>query len=286
MLKKEEYAIDVGKVSEYFEVMTTLRGMLSILEKLIGLHFEYSKGSVWQENVLLYTVWDTTSQSSEFFGYLYFDLFARRGKYGGAYRSMIQPGYTSADEICHHSAEALICSFEQKTGQPTLLKMNQVRTMFHELGHCIHSLVGKTKYALPASRDFVEIPSIILENWIWVPAVLKSLGRYYRNTDDESAAHYRENNGDGEVSEERMPDSMIAALIKTKNLNVAHTMLDQLRVALFDLEIHTSAIHVDAQETDTTALWNTMKREIMGLEGCAEMDVSLGQAGFAHIFRK
>lgn len=78
MLRKEKYAVNTGKISEYFEVIHTLTGMLSIFEKLFGIHFKQTEASVWQKEVTLCTVWDSDSQGGQVLGYLYFDLFARR----------------------------------------------------------------------------------------------------------------------------------------------------------------------------------------------------------------
>ena len=91
MLKKESYSVNSAKVAEYFEVMNTLKGMLRVFEKLFGMHFEQTEGSVWQEDVSVYTVWNDETEGGAFLGYLYFDLFAREGKYEGASHAMLQP---------------------------------------------------------------------------------------------------------------------------------------------------------------------------------------------------
>ena len=137
--------------------------------------------------------------------------------------------------------------------------------MFHELGHAIHYLVSRAKYAISFSKDFVEIPSLLLEHWVWVPQVLKKLGRHHRNGTE-------------------LPDSLISDLVRTKHVNQAHGMLGQVHLALFDLDIHSPGSHEAAQRIDLTRLWNESKRDIVGLP--LGGDEGFGQAGFPHIFRK
>lgn len=91
-LKRERYAVDTARIAEYFEVENTLRGMLSIFERLFGLEFRREgECEAWHEDVVLYTVWDSEEQGGEFLGYLYMDIFARAGKYAGAHHVSIVP---------------------------------------------------------------------------------------------------------------------------------------------------------------------------------------------------
>lgn len=151
--------------------------------------------------------------------------------------------------------------------------------MFHELGHAIHKLVTHTKHQHGCSRDFVEIPSILLENWIWVPSVLRRLGKHYSYLNDEYLSFWKVQKGDVNTRpEEELPEKLTLDLAKTKHVNGAHAMLHQVFLALFDLTIHNAD---EAHPVDTTKLWNESKSEIMGL-GRAD---SIGQASFAHLFR-
>ncbi|KAK5655961.1 hypothetical protein OQA88_5098 [Cercophora sp. LCS_1] len=131
--------------------------------------------------------------------------------------------------------------------------------MFHELGHAVHYLVSRAKYFLPFSKDFFEILSLLLENWVWEPGVLKKLGRHHQNGT-------------------KLPDDLIVDIARTKNVNQAHAMLGQLHVALFDLTIHAPGSHEAAEAMDLTQLWNQLKRDVVGLP--------LGDDEGFHIFRK
>lgn len=91
-LKRERYAVDTARIAEYFEVENTLRGMLSIFEELFGLAFQREGVcNAWHEDVVLYTVWDSEEQGGSFLGYLYFDIFARVGKFSGAHHVSLVP---------------------------------------------------------------------------------------------------------------------------------------------------------------------------------------------------
>lgn len=153
--------------------------------------------------------------------------------------------------------------------------------MFHELGHAIHKLVTRTAYSHGCARDFVEIPSILLENWIWVPRVLQRLGRHYSYLGDEYRAFWREHKDSPEMPSETLPADLAHHLARTKHVSGAHAMLHQVFLALFDLTIHSAASPEAARATDTTALWNRSKADIIGLR----TTTGIGQASFAHPFR-
>lgn len=174
-----------------------------------------------------------------------------------------------------------MCSFTPPTpSQPSLLQHLEVQDLFHELGHGIHNLVSKAKYALVPSRDFVEIPSIILEHWTWEPSVLTCLGKHY------SQLYQDTENSSPEIAEGMLPLKLAIDIARTKNLNKAINVLAMIQRAIFDLEIHAPATHEAALEMDTTTLWNATKRDVLPFSFRDEADnLGFGQAGFGHIFR-
>ncbi|KAK6709394.1 hypothetical protein SNK04_010334 [Fusarium graminearum] len=279
ILEKERYSVDSLLISEYFEVNHSLEGMLRIFEEIFGMVFILTDAPVWQKDVTVYEAWNSEDQGGEFLGYLYLDLYAREGKYAGAHSSLIQPGFITPDNKRHYPSSSLVTSLLHTPGHPTLLLHSELKTMFHELGHAIHKLVTHTKHQHGCSRDFVEIPSILLENWIWVPSVLRRLGKHYSYLNDEYLSFWKVQKGDVNTRpEEELPEKLTLDLAKTKHVNGAHAMLHQVFLALFDLTIHNAD---EAHPVDTTKLWNESKSEIMGL-GRAD---SIGQASFAHPFR-
>ncbi|KAJ4392173.1 hypothetical protein N0V93_005798 [Gnomoniopsis smithogilvyi] len=287
-LKKKKYSVDANRFSEYFEVQNTLKGMFGIFQQIFGLEFKLTRANVWNEDVIVYEVWDT-SNSLTFLGYLYVDLFSREGKFDGASHCAIQPSFTNISGARTIPISVLIYNFVKHPSKPTLLQHNEVKTLFHELGHGIHHLVSRTKYALSHSRDFVEIPSIMLENFIWVPEILVRLGKHYSCIYSENARTWESvpsKQHDGQVTQEesaRLPQDLAEAMARTKNVNAAHDMLAQIRLALFDLTIHAPSEGRTATDDETTLLWHTLRREVIGLSGGSNMNA--GQAGFQHIYK-
>lgn len=158
--------------------------------------------------------------------------------------------------------------------------------MFHELGHRIHYLVSRSKYAIPFSRDFVEVPSLMLENFIWEPEVLISLSKHYSRLNASFFSAWEEDVASHEttISEapSKLPQALAENISRTKSVNAAHDMLTQIHLALFDLAVHSTQA---MSETDITNLWNTIKRDVIGLKDEPGM-ARAGQAGFPHIFKK
>ena len=155
-----------------------------------------------------------------------------------------------------------------------MLQHNEVTTMFHELGHAIHNLVSRTKYALGRSRDYSEIPSILLENWTWIPEVLIRVGKHYTTLID------------GPGTEGALPRDLAESVCATRNSSRANAILAHVWPALFDLAIHTPATHVAALGMDTTKIWNTTKQRIITTScGHDPKDWGAGQARFIHMFR-
>ncbi|KAM0197750.1 hypothetical protein ACHAPI_004475 [Fusarium lateritium] len=279
ILEKERYSVDSLLISEYFEVNHSLKGMLQIFEEIFGMVFIPTDALVWQKDVTVYEAWNSEDQGGEFLGYLYLDLYAREGKYAGAHSSLIQPGFITSDNNRHYPSSSLVTSLLHTPSRPTLLLHSELKTMFHELGHAIHKLVTRTQNQHGCSRDFVEIPSILLENWIWVPSVLRRLGKHYSYLSDEYLEFWKTQKEDtAQRPGETLPERLALDLAKTKHVNGAHAMLHQVFLALFDLTIHNAP---EGHPVDTTKLWNESKTEIMGL-GRAD---SIGQASFAHPFR-
>ena len=128
-----------------------------------------------------------------------------------------------------YPATALVCGFAKPTDtKPSLLRHNDMEALFHEMGHGIHDLVAKTKYArfhgFETAVDFGEAPSQMLENWCWMPTVLKTLGRHYSPLSEEYLVSWREKTGNGAESiqpPEKMPDEIIQSLLRARRVNKA-----------------------------------------------------------------
>lgn len=156
--------------------------------------------------------------------------------------------------------------------------------MFHELGHAIHNIVSRTKYAIPLSRDFIEVPSIMLENWIWIPEVLVELGKHYTSLEESDSG--KPDGDDSTRPPAVLPRNLAEAIAATKTLFKAHNVLTQVQPAVFDLEIHTPPTHEASKNIDTTEVWNRTKREVLVEDYGKGLGCGAGQAQFPHVFRK
>ncbi|ERF68645.1 hypothetical protein EPUS_09138 [Endocarpon pusillum Z07020] len=309
MMEEQDYSLDQQLISEYFPLQTTIQGMLQIFEELFGLVFVEITGSdrdaispsgkgndiVWHDEVQVFSVWDDEGEGSGFVGYLYLDLFPRQGKYGHAANFNLQPGFIMENGTRRYPATALVCNFSKPTPKkPSLLKHDEVTTLFHELGHGIHDLVSRTTYSrfhgTNTVRDFVEAPSQMLENWCWTPSQLKSLSHHYSSLSPEYLEAWKEQAGPTnsiQQPEEKIPDDLISKLIKTKNLNGALFNLRQLHFGLFDMFIHEPESHEALEQVKISEKYNGLRKELCHLDGPEVFgqgdNWGNGQATFGHL---
>ena len=306
LMLERDFSLDQQIIAEYFPLQTTIQGMLKIFEELFGLAFveitgddrtalaDGGKGSdiVWHEDVQVFSVWDDEGEGAGFVGYLYLDLFPRDGKYGHAANFNLQPGYIDENGKRRYPATALVCNFSKPTPKkPSLLKHDEVVTLFHELGHGIHDLVSKTTYSrfhgTNTVRDFVEAPSQMLENWCWTPSQLRSLSHHYSHLSPEYEAAYKEASGSDKKPAEQIPNSLIANLINTKHVNDALFNLRQLHFGMFDMTVHEPKSHEEIEKLDITSTYNRLRHEISQLDGPEALGGDWtwgnGQATFGHL---
>ena len=291
LMLEKDYQVDQEKLSEYFPLGPTIEGMLKIFEKLFGLSFAEVSGKdrdsispsgkgediVWHPECQVFSVWNSEDMGSEFVGYLYLDLHPREGKYGHAANFNLQPGFTNENGTRHYPVTALVCNFSKPTKKkPSLLKHDEVTTLFHELGHGIHDLVAKTKYSrfhgTNVVRDFVEAPSQMLENWCWTPSQLKSLSHHYGTLSPEYEAAWRETaSKDATTPGEELPDELINNLIKTKHVNGALFNLRQLHFGTFDMAIHEPNSHAEVEAMHFSEMYNKIGYELTKLDTPAQL---------------
>lgn len=146
-----------------------------------------------------------------------------------------------------------MCNFSKPTPKkPSLLKHDEVVTLFHELGHGIHDLAARTKFSrfhgTSTVRDFVEAPSQMLENWCWTPSQIKSLSGHFETG-------------------EKIPDDLVEKLVATKNVNGALFNLRQLHFGIFDMAVHSPKSHDEVKQLNPAALYNDLRVEIVGYPG-------------------
>ncbi len=307
LMLEQDYQLDQNKIAEYFPLQTSIEGMLGIFESLFGLVFvkidgadrdaisETKKGSdiVWHEDVQVFSVWDDSSEGDGFVGYLYLDLHPRDGKYGHAANFNLSPGFINENGTRRYPATALVCNFSKPTPKkPSLLKHDEVVTLFHELGHGIHDLVSRTIYSrfhgTSTVRDFVEAPSQMLENWCWTPSQIKSLSKHWSYLSPEYEVAWKMAAGnDAKRPSESMPDDLISSIVKTRHVNDALFNLRQLHFGIFDMTVHEPASHAAVKELDASSLYNKLRHDISKIDGPEangeSYDWAHGEATFGHL---
>ncbi|KAJ6784038.1 hypothetical protein PWT90_00325 [Aphanocladium album] len=293
---ERDFQLDQNLVSEYFPLQACIDGMLNIFEELFGLIFVKIEGKdrdvisesgngddiVWHPDVQLFSVWEDAGEgkASDFVGYLYMDLHPRQGKFGHAANFTLQQGSAKADGSGRrYPATALVCNFSKPTEQkPSLLKHNEMKTLFHELGHGIHNLVSKTTYGrfhgTNTLQDFVEAPSQMLENWCWQPLQLKALSKHwsYLSADYEKAYLDAASDINAVRPEEKIPDTMIDSLVRTRYVNEALFSLRSVHFSMFDMVIHQPKSHEEACNMDISKIYNKLRHDLCMLDDLGDAD--------------
>ncbi len=181
--KKKYLDVDENKLSEYFQLEETLSAMFKLYEQFFGVRFEQlSTDGFWHPEVKLVRVFN--ADDNELIGYLLLDLHPRQNKYGhAAHFGMI--GGLKTKKGGWPSVGLVVANFPKSTAaKPSLLKRSQVNTLFHEFGHAMHHILGRTYIASQMGTrtklDFIEVPSQMLEEWLWDADVLKKISKHYK----------------------------------------------------------------------------------------------------------
>ncbi|NDV78985.1 M3 family metallopeptidase [Dysgonomonas sp. 511] len=180
-LRKEKYALDEEALKPYFKADNVREGVFAVANKLYGITFKQREDiPVYQQDVKAYEVSDA---DGSLIGIIYFDDFARQGKRPGAWMSSFRKQEVFKGEAVHPIIYNVGNYNPPTDGKPALLTIDQVETMFHEFGHGLHGLLSKCNYyglsGTAVSRDFVELPSQVMEHWAFEPEVLKMYAKHY-----------------------------------------------------------------------------------------------------------
>lgn len=223
-LKECLYDFSSEDFRPYFPLETVLKGCFMHFTRLFNIRFaENTDYPVWHRDVTAYDVYDNGSQA--FLGTFYADFFPRQGKKPGAWKT----GYRAQglfDGRIERPVIAIVCNFTKPTAdKPSLLTFNEVKTLFHEMGHAMHGMLADTTYrSLSGTNvlwDFVELPSQVQENWC-----------YTRETLDMLSGHYK--------TGEKIPSELIDKLNASKNFMVGWGGLRQINFAWIDMHWHTT----------------------------------------------
>ncbi|MBR1786731.1 MAG: M3 family metallopeptidase [Paludibacteraceae bacterium] len=261
-LRKQKYDLNEEQLKPYFELSNVRRGVFGLATKLYGLQFEpINDLPVYNKEVEVFRVTDT---EGKLVGILYTDYFPRAGKRPGAWMNNICNQYVDAQGIDHRPVIVNVGNFNKPTkDNPSLLSMDDVETMFHEFGHALHGLLSRAHYqslsGTNVPRDFVEMPSQIMENFCYEPEVMRTYAFHYKT---------------GEL----IPDSLIEKINRQKTFNQGFVETELLSASILDLDYHllTDTASFDVEEFERKSL------EKMGM--IPQIIVRYRSTFFNHIF--
>ena len=240
-LRKEKYDLDDELLRPYFKLDNVINGVFDVSNKLYGLKFtERFDIPKYQEDVRVFEVQES---DGKFVGILYMDFFPRSSKRAGAWMDSFRKQQI-IDGVNVTPVISTVFNFTKPSGdKPALLNSEEVSTLFHEFGHALHGLLSKCTYnklsgtAVP--RDFVELPSQIMENWALHPEVMKSYARHYQTG-------------------EAIPDELIDKIKKSGLFNQGFITVEYLAASFLDMYWHTleSTVSEDVNSFEKNALDN------------------------------
>jgi len=226
--KKEKYALDDAMLRPYFKMQNVRKGAFDVAEKLYGMRFfQRNDIEVYHPDV---EVFEVLEADGTHLGIFYSDYYPRDGKRSGAWSS----SFRSQSNIDNNFITPLVYNvgnFAKPTAdKPSLMSMDEVETLFHELGHGLNSLFGNTIYSgsRRVPRDFIELPSQIMENWARDPAVLKTYAFHYETG-------------------KPIPQELIDKLEKAKHFNQGFRTVEYLAASFLDMDWH---VLTDTTEQD------------------------------------
>jgi peptidyl-dipeptidase Dcp len=238
-LRKQKFDLDEQEIKPFFSLPKVQEGVFMVVKNLWGLTFEEI------QDIPLYhpdaKAYEVKEADGSHVGVIYMDFHPRASKRGGAwmtsYRSQkIENMKRKAPVI------SIVCNFSRPSGNtPALLTFDEVTTFFHEFGHALHGLLSNVQYESLAGtsvpRDFVELPSQVMENWATEPTVMKQYGFHYET---------------GEV----IPDELIAKLTNSGTFGQGFGTTEYLAASLMDLDYHTQAenITMDADSFEKASM--------------------------------
>lgn len=260
-IKMARFDLEEQELKPYFSLESVTQGVFMVCDELFGLQFKEIKGAPsYHEEASL---WEVIAKDGVVLGVLYMDFHPRASKRGGAWMTSYRT-QTTKDGKRVPPVISIVCNFSKPTANaPALFTFDEVTTYFHEFGHALHGLLSDVKFkslsGTNVPRDFVELPSQVMENWASDPEVLKMYAKHYQT---------------GEV----IPDALIQKLENAGTYGQGFATVEYLASSFLDMDFHTAT-----QEIKGTA--EAFEKESMKKIGLITSIVPRHQANyFSHIF--
>lgn len=260
-LKRKLHNLDEEELRQYFKLENVIDGVFEHARKLYGLDFKEVKDiPVYHPDVRVFEVNETNGR---FIGLFYTDFFPRASKQGGAWASSLRDQGLQGGKIERPHA-TIVCNFPKSTPTtPSLLTLNDVRTLFHEFGHALHTLLSDVKYVSLAGTsvywDFVELPSQIMENWALEEEGLALFAKHYKTG-------------------QPIPRELIERIRASSRFQAGWMTMRQLTFAFLDLAWHSAD---PSQIVDVQEFENRVTARTTLLKPPATNNIS---TSFSHIF--
>lgn len=264
ILKEQKYKVNEEAVRPYFELENVKKGVFGLANTLYGLEFKKNNAiPVYNKDVEAYEVFDA---DGSFLAVFYVDFFPRATKQGGAWMTEFRCQHKEADGTDVRPHISIVMNLTKPTeSNPSLLSIDEVQTFLHEFGHAIHGMVSKTTYESVAGtnvyRDFVELPSQIMENWATEKEFLDGFARHYK-------------------TQEAIPEELILKIKASDNYHAGYAMMRQLSFGYLDMAWH-SIVKPLESNVSIKKFESEAWRESQILQ---EVDDTLMSSQFSHIF--
>ena len=221
-VRKAKYALDEEQTKPYFKMENVRQGVFDLTTKLFGLNYEKLEGiPVYHEDVEGFKV---TDADGSLIGVILTDYFPRSTKRGGAWMTNFVNQEIAADGTDIRPVIVNVGNFAKPTAdKPSLMTLDNVETLFHEYGHALHGLLSQCTYksvsGTSVARDFVELPSQIMENWAFQKDVLTGYARHYE-------------------TDEVIPDALVEKILAAETFNQGFMTTELAAASILDLKWH------------------------------------------------
>jgi len=218
-LRKRKYDLDDSELRPYFKLDNVRQGAFEVATKLYGITFEEVKDIPKPHPDA--RAWEVKESDGSHLGLLYMDFHPRESKNGGAWCGSYRSHYKDQQGEEVPPIKTVVCNFTTPTeNKPALLSMDEVETLFHEFGHALDGLFAENTYpATFVARDFVELPSQIMEHWSTHPKVMKEYARHYETG-------------------KQIPDELIQKIEKSSYFNQGFDNVEYLAASMLDMAYH------------------------------------------------